>query len=284
VVLPFAASGIVGFPIALLLYDGLGNRALPGIAALIAFLFTPMLPLCVDFLKIKSVRGVAIFWTPVVVAFAAGFAALLMPPYSVKAPERVNIEFWKDADTGKTQWIIDPASGRLPDPLLAAASFRHADKGPFPWDAGPAFFAPAPGLDNPAPTLTILESTAVADRRNYRALLRSERGAPDAMVLFPPGSNVSGARINDVAVEGDSSRSHRLFGDWEIYRCLTTPAGGVEIAFSLPAGKPLEVYALDATYGLPPAGKFLLDARPFTAAPSQDGDVTIISRRVQFIP
>ncbi len=159
VVLPLAASGIVGFPIALLLYDGLGNRALPGIAALIAFLFTPMLPLCVDFLKIKGVRGVAIFWTPVVVAFAAGFAALLMPPYSAKAPERVNIEYWKDADTGKTQWIVDPASGRLPDPLLAAASFRHADKGPFPWDAGPAFFAPAPGLDNPAPTLTILEST-----------------------------------------------------------------------------------------------------------------------------
>jgi hypothetical protein len=284
VVLSLAASGILGFPIVLLLYDGLGNRALPGIAALAAFLFTPLLPLCVDFLKIKSVRGVAIFWTPVVVAFAAGFAALLMPPYSAKAPERVNIEFWKDADTGKTQWIVEPASGRLPDPLLAATSFRHADKGPFPWDAGPAFFAPAPGLDNPAPTLTILASTPVADRRNYRALLRSERGASEAMVLFPPGSNVSAARINDVAVEGDSSWSHRLFGDWEIYRCLTTPAGGVEIAFSLPAGKPLEVYALDATYGLPPGGKFLLDARPFTAAPSQDGDVTIVSRRVQFIP
>ena len=132
VVLPLAASGIVGFPIALLLYDGLGNRALPGIAALIAFLFTPMLPLCVDFLKIKGVRGVAIFWTPVVVVFAAGFAALLMPPYSAQAPERVNIEYWKDADTGKTQWIIDPASGRLPDPLLAAASFRPPTKARFP--------------------------------------------------------------------------------------------------------------------------------------------------------
>ena len=42
---PLAAAGILGFPVALLLYDGLGNRALPAIASLVALLFTPMLPL-----------------------------------------------------------------------------------------------------------------------------------------------------------------------------------------------------------------------------------------------
>ena len=41
---PLAAAGILGFPVALLLYDGLGNRALPAIASLVALLFTPMLP------------------------------------------------------------------------------------------------------------------------------------------------------------------------------------------------------------------------------------------------
>ena len=284
VILPLAASGIAGFPIALLLYDGMGSRVLPEIAALVALLFTPILPLCVDFLEIKGMRGVAFFWIPIVVTFATSFAAILTPAYSAKAPESVNIEYWKDVDTAKSQWIVQPASGRLPVPLRVAAPFQHADKGPFPWDASPAFLAPAPRAGGAAPTLTILESTPVAEQRNYRALLRSERGAPDVMALFPPGANVTKVRMNGQPAEANIGRASRYFGGWKIYRCLTTPAGGVQIAFTLPLGKPLEIFALDATYGLPSEGRFLLDARPLTATPAQDGDMTIVSRRVQLLP
>jgi hypothetical protein len=281
---PLAAAGILGFPVALLLYDGLGNRALPAIASLVALLFTPTLPFCVDFLEIRSAQGIALFWTPAVLAFSASFAAILAPAYSATAPEHVNIEYWRDADTGKSQWIVQPASGRLPEPVRVAASFQPADKGPFPWDASPAFLAPASSENAAAPTLTILESTALAGRRNYRSLLRSERGAPDVMVLFPPGTDATAVRMNGRGAAAGIGKAHDFFGGWKIYRCLTTPAEGVEIAFSLPLGKPLEVYALDATYGLPSEGKFLLSARPITATPFQNGDVTIVSRRVQLIP
>ena len=281
---PLAAAGILGFPVALLLYDGLGNRALPTIASLVALLFTPLLPLCVDFLEIRSARGIALFWAPAALAFAAAFAAILAPAYSAAAPEHVNIEYWKDADTGKSQWIVQPASGRLPEPVRVAASFQPADKGPFPWDASPAFLAPAPSENGAAPTLTILESTALAGRRNYRSLLRSERGAPDVMVLFPPGADVTAVRMNGRGAAAGIGRARDFFGGWKIYRCLTTPTEGVEIAFALPLGKPLEVYALDATYGLPSEGRFLLSARPITATPFQNGDVTVVSRRVQLIP
>jgi hypothetical protein len=61
-------------------------------------------------------------------------------------------------------------------------------------------------------------------------------------------------------------------------------AKGIEISFTLPTGKPVEVYALDQTYALPPEASFLVKARPFTATPSQDGDVTVVSRRVQLLP
>jgi Peptidase family M28 len=286
VFLPLAASGIVGFATVLLLYDGLGSRALPGICALVALLFTPILPLCVDFLKITSGRGVAIFWAPVVVTFAAAFTSILMPAVTATAPERVNLEYWKDADSGKSQWIVQPVSGRLPEPMLASLPFKRAEKGPFPWDFGPAFLAPAHGLSDPAPapTLTILESKAATGWRNYRALLRSERGASEVMALFPPGAGVTMVRMNDQAVEGGGRAGRPFFGGWNVYRCVTTPAGGVEVDFSLPAGKPLEVYAVDATYGLPVEGKFLIAARPSNATPSQDGDVTMVSRRVQLIP
>jgi hypothetical protein len=284
VVLPLAAAAILGFPVALLLYDGFGNRASPAITALVALLFTPILPLCVDFLKIKSLRGVAFFWVPVVVTCAATFAAIVTPSYSAQEPEHVNIEYWRDADTGRSQWIVQPTSGRLPEAIRVAASFQRTNKGPFPWDVNPAFLAPAPGVEGAAPTLTILESTPFAGLRSYRALLRSERGAPDVMALFPPGANVTAVRMNGRLAEADTGGPGHLFGGWRIYRCLTTPAEGVEIAFTLPLDKPLEVYAVDASYGLPPEGRFLLDARPLTAAPSQEGDVTIVSRRVQLIP
>jgi hypothetical protein len=62
------------------------------------------------------------------------------------------------------------------------------------------------------------------------------------------------------------------------------PAAGVEITFSLPDGKPVEVSAVDQSYGLPPEGMFLLNSRPLKATPSQEGDVTIVSRRVELIP
>jgi hypothetical protein len=62
------------------------------------------------------------------------------------------------------------------------------------------------------------------------------------------------------------------------------PAAGIEIRFSLPEGKPVEVYAVDESYGLPEEGKFLLKSRPLTATPSQEGDVTVVTRTVQLNP
>ena len=44
------------------------------------------------------------------------------------------------------------------------------------------------------------------------------------------------------------------------------------------------VYTVDQTYGLPLDGMFLKKARPLTTTQFQDGDVTMISRRVKLLP
>ncbi len=282
--LPLATAGIVGIAPALLLYEGLGNRALPLIAILIALLVTPLVPLCSDLLVVTGLRGTVFFWIPLIVTALAAFATVVVPSYSAKAPERANIQYWKDADTGKSQWIVQPASGRLPEPIRVAATFQRADKGPFPWEAGPAYLAEAPRLDSSPPTLTIIESSKNNGRRTYRTLLRSERGAPLAMILFPPGVDVQAVRVQGYPVDPEVGLASRYFGGWKVYRCLTMLPEGIEIGFTLPVGKPVEVFATDVTYGLPPEGKFLLNARPLTVTPSQDGDVTMVSRRVQLIP
>jgi hypothetical protein len=62
------------------------------------------------------------------------------------------------------------------------------------------------------------------------------------------------------------------------------PARGVEISFSLPIGKPVLVTVVDRSYRLPDEGEFLVNARPLTAVPSGEGDVTVFSRRVELNP
>ncbi len=285
IILPLATAGLVGFAPSMLLYNGLGNPALMIIAVAIALFLTPIAPLCVDLRAASGLRGVALPWIPILAAGLAIFAAIVAPAYSAKAPERVNIEYWQDADSGSSQWIVQPASGRLPEPIRLATSFRQAEHGAFPWDARAAFLADAPRLDLAPPTFTILESAQENGVRTYRALLRSERGAPQAAVLFPPGSDVGSVRMEGEPVQPQSQQVRDVINNgWWAYSCPAMPASGVEISFSLPLGKPVEILAADQTYELPSEGRFLLDSRPLTATPSQEGDVTTITRRVQLLP
>jgi hypothetical protein len=214
----------------------------------------------------------------------AAFAAVFMPAYSVKAPERLNMEYWQQAESGASEWIVQPDSGILPEPIRLAANFRSAPQGVIPWNARPAFVAPAPRLDFAPPTFTVLEASETNGKRTYRALLRSERGAPWAAALFPPTSGIESVRIGGQQVEPESSLVRGFYHGWTAYSCPAMPAGGIEISFSVPVGKAVEVSASDRSYGLPPEGRFLLNSRPSTATPSQDGDVTIVSRRVQLLP
>ena len=284
VIVPLAVGGIVSFAPMLFLYDGLGNPVLAGIALLAALVFIPIAPLMPDLRNARGFWKVVFVGTTVGVTALAIFAAAVAPAYSAKSPERVNLEYWKDADTGKSQWIVHPSSGRLPSPIGVAARFSRAAKGPFPWSTAPAFLADAPQLDFSPPTFTILESRQEGGKRSYRALLRSERGAPEVIVLFPPDSGVDSVRMEGAPLGTESQRIREYLNGWAIYDCVTMPARGVEISFTLPPGKPFEIYAIDQTFGLPLEGMFLRKSRPLSATQSQDGDVTVVSRRVQLIP
>ena len=90
--------------------------------------------------------------------------------------------------------------------------------------------------------------------------------------------------MEDFIVPSLSERLRKFLNGWSSYSCDTMPAKGVILSFTLPLGKPVDVYAVDKTFRLPDEGGFLLKARPLTATRSQDGDVTLVSRRVQLIP
>jgi hypothetical protein len=269
VVVPLAIGATLGFVPALLLYQSFGGPALPGIALLVGLLCTPIAPLCADAQRPRKLSVVAVIVAPV---------------FSAKAPEHVNLEYVQEADSGKSQWVVYPASGRLPEPLRMATNFRYEDAGPYPWIVEPSFVVNAPYLDFAPPTFTILELSAVRGQRVYRALLRSERGAPEAQVAFPPNSGIESVSAENEPLQPESESLRRGLNGWCVYSFSAMPAKGVELSFTLPAGKSVEVYALDATYSLPSEGFFLLKARPLTAVPYGGGDRTIVSRRVELLP
>jgi len=196
----------------------------------------------------------------------------------------MNIDFWQDGDSGKSVWFVLPQSHRLPEPIRLAAKFVRQDAGPFPWSTTVAFLADAPHQELAPPTFTILESSESGSKRLYRALMRSERGAPEVAVFFPPDSGVESVRMEDEPVQSASGQVRRYLNGWTLYDSLTTPAKGTQLSFTLPLGKPVEVYAVDESYALPTEGAFLLKSRPLTAVPTGDGDVTFVSRRVGLNP
>lgn len=282
--LPLAASAIVQVPLILLLYRAMGNESLVGTALAAVLLVTPLFPLCAGLQQVRGIGGFALRWSPLLAVALAAFLATVLPAYSAKSPERVNFDYALDADSGMARWIVYPDSGRLQEPIHLATSFQRAVHRAFPWDAHASFVADAPHLDLAAPTFTILDSSLEGNRRRYAALLRSERGAPEAAVLFPPGADADDVRIQGQPVAPENPRAIRLLNGWIAYSCAGIPAAGVNMTFTLPVGKMVEITAIDRSYGLPSIGAFLSNARPLTATPSQDGDLTVVSRRVQLFP
>jgi Peptidase family M28 len=281
---PLAAAAISGFSLVLTMYATLGIEYLPEVAVVAALLLSPIMAVCTDLRDASGIPAVGVPGIPVIVTIAALFISTVVPAFSAKAPERVNIQYWVDADAAKSQWIVRPNSGRLPEPIRLAANFHEVSHGPFPWERQAAFLADAPHLDLAPPTFTILNLSVANGKRAYTALLRSERGAPQAMVFFPPDSGIADLRAEESPMPIEESRVQKYLNGWSIFNCVTMTPKGVTIHFTLPEGKPVEVYAVDQTFQLPDEGNFLLKSRPLTATRSQDGDVTIASRRVQLNP
>ncbi len=282
--IPMAAAALVGFEPLILLYSALGAPVLTLVAILVALVLTPLIPLCVDLSEASGILAISIPGVPILVAGLGIFAAAVVPTYSAQAPERMNMQFWQDADSGKAQWVVQPDSGKLPDPISLAATFHTARAGQLPWEPGAGFLSDAPALDLGAPSFTVLDSIVMGNKRQFQALLRSERGAPAAMVMFPPDSGVEMVRVEDVAVPPETERLRNYFNGWFVYASPSMPARGVELSFELPVGKPVTVIVVDHSYGLPDTGAFLTNARPLTTVPSGEGDLTVLTRRVQLNP
>jgi len=290
-------------PLVRFLYVALGSLAWPVSTLVLGLGAANLLPL------LASASGRARQWVTATAALCAMCGAVLtlsLPTYSADWPERINVEYWLDADTGQAQYLVRCNSMRLPTALAASAHFDPVPHPPFAGHGSPAFHAAAPKLELAAPELlpiarsvstsqptsasppvsasqSTLESKAAGSATHLDLWLRSPRRAPEALVVFPASAHV--ADITLVTAAGPvRTKLNRLRSGATILDIVSLPAAGVELSVDAAGRTPVAVQVLDQSYDFPVEGSTLQRARPPNATSSQDGDLTVVHRTATLYP
>jgi hypothetical protein len=117
-------------------------------------------------------------------------------------------------------------------------------------------------------------------RRRLELRLASPRGAPVASVYVPTSAGIEEARIDGRLVPPPPAGRFAPAPGWRGLAQVTLSAGGCVLHLVLAETRPLAWYVIDISPGLPPAGRPLQAARPATATPVREGDLTLFSRRL----
>ena len=275
-ILPILVAAVIWFPVLIFLYDGLGLQGLLATALLLAFVYTTLAPM------VAVAGSFGRRWLPLLAALAAvAFAVLAMvsPPFSAASPRTLMVQLHEDGDSGATRWLLRGAPP-FPRAMLEAGGFKPQPEVPFPWSppGAQALVAAAPGLNTAAPDLIVLEDSQAGGKRHLRLRLVSRRGASIGTIYVSKAAQLESIALDGQPIPGKAWRPKE---EWRPYTNLTLPAQGSELLLVLGNTQPIDWYALDRTYGLPPSGQALLAARPKDAVPIQDGDVTLVSRKVK---
>jgi hypothetical protein len=267
-------------PVVRFLYSSLGTVAWPVSTMVLSLATANLLP----FLALAGRRAQCLVIGMSGLVAAAGFAiTLFLPVYSPLWPQRVNLEYWLDADSGRASFLARCDSARLPASLAAAAPFDPQPRPRFAGSAAPAFRAAAPKLALAAPELKLVSPPSAAPAASrFELHVRSARGAPVLNVVFPAAAKVAEVRVATSAGEA-RAWTYTLHGGGAFLNLIGLPADGATLTFDAAEGQPAVVQIFDVSYGLA-EGTLLQRARAADATSSQDGDVTVVHRTVSLNP
>jgi Peptidase family M28 len=282
----FPALVIFGalFPLLGFLYAALGSVAWPVSTLLLGLGAATLLPL----LAVASRRARRQVMVTAALFAVGGLAVTLsLPTYSAEWPERINLEYWLDGDTGQSHYLARCDSLQLPAALAAAGHFEPVPRPRFAGSGSLAFYAAAPKLALAAPELRLTAqptpaAQAAGSATHYELHLRSLRGAPEAFVMFP-----ASAQVAEIALATPTgplrTKLKRLRSGATLLDIVSLPAAGVDISVDAAGQLPMAVQVFDQSYDFP-AGQTLQRARPPNATSSQDGDLTVVHRTAMLYP
>jgi len=251
-----ALISIVFLPAAIALYDGLGNPALPVIAAVVAMAFSPV-AFAIDE---RRIAGFAL-----VLAVVFTFVAIALPDTTHDRPRRIRIAHMTEG--AMSRWI----TGTTTEEMRKVAHFSRFT---WPWASSSAWEAPAPAVSIPAVELNVLSETLQAGKRTRVLQLHSPRNASRVTLFLRTTATVDSVKINGVTPPPRPAHYYELASNgWR--RIAIYGGGDATIELVTRGAAPIEAIATDLTYGIPPAGSALVKAREASdAITSDDGDVT----------
>ena len=272
--LPAFTLFAVLLPMLLLLYQGLGALAWPAISVALCMVLAFLLPLLA--IAAPRVRNFAAIWSGCI-AVACILITLILPTFSTQWPQRLNVEYWLDADTREAHWWVQPGSLHLPPEMAAAANFESDPRPRFTGTSQLGFSAAAQPINVEAPQLEVISTSGT--RKELR--LRSARQAATAFVIFPAAAQIKEALLSTDAGPLPAHLQKLGSGATVLFIRNLPPEG---LVFSINGTTPLEAHVLDESPGLPGSlqqGKALQLSRPQNATSTQDGDVTVLGRTVR---
>lgn len=226
----------------------------------------------------------AVLLSCVVGAVAAGFLASRAPAFSEQRPQRFNIRHVQESSDGAAvgaSWLLDrDPDAPLPPAFTAFGEFGRTAATTLPSGLDWFLYAAAPTRTVTPPSIEILSDEPVAAGRVLR--LRLVAGDDrDGLTLSVPRS-AGPARLSipatgyEVQLTGAESSTTGLAN----FRCHGPNCDGLEVELQLENPRGLQLIITAHGYGLPDIGAPLQVARPSTAVPSQDGDVSVVFARV----
>lgn len=250
-------AAVLILPLAFTLYDALGGRLMFAAALLLGILATLIAPL---FAQKRAALGV------IALALAAALTAAMLPPASDARPARLNLYYTDDPASPQPQWIADDVTPAM----SKVVTFRSAALPHAPWISGTSLTANAPALSLPRPLVT---QEPVAG--GVRVRVRTQREANRLTLIFRGGTVRT---VNGIALPPRPARSRRRESEWKFVTVDATP----EIVVEIETRGLQDLIASDATFGLPPAGSALQQARDASQARvSHDGDMTVVRTRLK---
>jgi Peptidase family M28 len=273
-VAPALIAGAIWFPLLRLMDQALGFE-LPALLVLVAVLSLTLLAPALSLLP-RRPRRLALSGAAALLG-ASTLAALLVAPYSADSPERASLAFAYDASAGSSRYLLDASSKPLPESLIRAGRFARTPVDPAPWLGGflpEALEAPGPDVRISPPELTIESESERDGVRTVHASIRSTRDAHVLTLHFSPA-----AQLMNATLAGENATPRRGV-QYQSLTFLGDAGHGVELELVI-AGPKTSVIVSDETPGLPEAAAALLAARPKSLTPSQFGDATVASRRIE---
>jgi hypothetical protein len=210
----------------------------------------------------------------------AAVTAVLVPPYSVYRPQRLNILHVNEHAAGTAYWLIEDNSppglwaAKMPASLLLTDNFGPVPEAILPWSDRQYLAASAPPSTLPAPEVHLLANDQTAGERVLEIQLALPRQYNQVALHIPEAAGLRRIVVSDTAFTIEEIPVENGF---QTFECYSAACDGLKLALNLESNETFPVFIAATATGLPPGSDVLLQARPDTAITMRDGDVTIVS-------